>query len=103
MTYKTFWRNKWLTADAQSIEDMIRLLRSAADELDEMRQAGVKLDPDGGTENDYAVLVTEDKQAAERFGLVAWCDECGDEMDEGEDSRGLCCCDEAGEEGPDAA
>lgn len=69
MQYSLLWRNKWLTADALTIEDMVVLLRSAADELAEMGKAGIILDPDGGASDDYARLVTEDPEIAEKFGF----------------------------------
>jgi hypothetical protein len=68
--YVTTWRNKWLTAEAKSIEDMIGMLRSAADHLDQMREDGVVLDDDGGIGDDYAHLVTMDPKVAEKYGLV---------------------------------
>ena len=45
--YVTTWRNKWLTAEAKSIEEMIAMLHAAANRLDDMRKNGVILD-DGG-------------------------------------------------------
>jgi hypothetical protein len=69
--YTMTWRNKWLTAEAKSIEDMIAALRAAADELDEMRKAGVRLIDDGGVVHDYAELETTDPEVAQRFGLEA--------------------------------
>jgi len=68
--YVTNWRNKWLTAEAKSIEDMIRLLRSAADHLEQMRKDGIVLEDDGGVGDDYARLVTMDPRVAEKYGLV---------------------------------
>ncbi len=68
--YVTIWRNKWLTAEAKSIEDMISMMRSAADHLDQMRKDGVVLDDDGGIGNDDARLVTTDPTIAEKYGLV---------------------------------
>jgi hypothetical protein len=68
--YVTTWRNKWLTAEAKSIEDMIRLLRSAADRLDQMRKDGIVLDDDGGVGDDYAHLVTMDPKVAEKHRLI---------------------------------
>lgn len=68
--YVTTWRNKWLTAEAKSIEEMISMLRSAADHLDQMRSDGVVLDDDGGTGDDYAHLVTMVPKVAEKYGLV---------------------------------
>lgn len=67
--YVMTWRNKWLTAKAASIEDMIRELRSAADSLDQMRKDGVVLE-DGGTQDDYAQLVTTDPEIAKKYDMV---------------------------------
>jgi hypothetical protein len=58
------WRNGLLTAEAKSIDDMIRMLPSAADELDQMRKDGVTLD------DDCATLVTTDPKVAEKYGMV---------------------------------
>lgn len=67
--YVLLWRNKWLTSEAKTIDDMILALHSAAATLTEMRDAGVSLDPGGGTADDYAHLVTTDPLVAERYGL----------------------------------
>jgi hypothetical protein len=86
--YVTMWRNKWLTAKAKSIEEMISMLRSAADHLDQMRKDGVVLEDDGGVGDDYAHLVTMDPKVAEKYGLI---DESeyweGNEEDEDEKSE----------------
>jgi hypothetical protein len=68
--YVTTWRNKWITSEAKSIEDMISMLRTAADHLDQMRKDGVVLDDTGGLGDDYAHLVTTDAKVAEKYGLV---------------------------------
>lgn len=84
--YVTTWRNKWLTAQAKSIEDMISMLKSAADHLDQMRKDGVVLDDDGGVADDYARLVTTDPKVAEKYGLVEESEYWGrDEEDEDEE------------------
>ena len=87
--YVTIWRNKWLTAEAKSIEDMIAMLRSAADHLDQMRQDGVILDEHGGTGDDYARLLTTDPEVAEKYGLVEeseyWDRDAEDDDDEREE------------------
>jgi hypothetical protein len=83
--YVTIWRNKWLTSEAKSIEDMIARLRSAADDLEQMRKDGVFLEDDGGVGDDYAHLVTTDPKVAEKYGLVEESEYWGlDEDDEGE-------------------
>lgn len=63
------WRNKFLTIEAETIDDMIAILQSAAKELQEMKAAGVTLDSEGGTADDYAYLVTTDPEVARRFDM----------------------------------
>jgi hypothetical protein len=75
--YEMLWRNKWLTSEAMTVDDMIITLRDASEHLAEMRDAGITLDPDGGTSDDYARLVTKDPEVAKKFGLEFY-----DEMDE---------------------
>ena len=67
--YETLWRNKWLTSEAKTIDDMIDSLRAAADHLDEMRKSGITLEDDGGVGDDYATLVTTDPEVAKKFGM----------------------------------
>jgi len=65
--YSLIWRNKFLTVDAQTIDDMIDGLESAISTLREMRNAGVLLE--GGAEDNYAMLVTSDPLVAEEYGF----------------------------------
>jgi len=67
--YMTLWRNKWLTADAKSVEDMIAGLQSAADTLRQMLADGVTLDPGGDTSEDYVCLVTTDQVVAKKYDM----------------------------------
>lgn len=67
--YVMTWRNKWLTAEAKTIDDMAAMLRAAAAELEEMSRQGVILEEDG-VGDDYAQLVTTDPKVAEKFGLI---------------------------------
>jgi hypothetical protein len=67
--YVMTWRNKWLTAEASGIEDMIRELRNAADQLDQMRKDGVVLE-EAGTPDDYAQLVTTDPEVAKKYDML---------------------------------
>lgn len=82
--YVTIWRNKWVTAKAKTIEEMVTMLRGAADELDQMRRDGVMLEDAGGVGDDYAHLVTTDPKIAEKYGMVEE-GEFWDEEDEGEE------------------
>lgn len=65
--YYLIWRNRLLTSEAESIEDMVAALEEAAQTLREMQEAGVWLN--GGTEQDYAYLVTEDEDVALEYGF----------------------------------
>jgi hypothetical protein len=78
-TYSTTWRNKWLTANATTIDDMIEALEAAAAELRAMRDAGVRLE--GGAEDDFAHLVTTDPAVAEKYGFEE--DEVEDDLSDG--------------------
>ena len=68
--YVTTWRNRWLTAEAETIEGMISALHAAAEHLDRMRQDGVILDDEASASGDCVRLVTADAKVAERYGLV---------------------------------
>lgn len=67
--YVRLWRNKLLTLEARSIDEMIAALGAAAAELSAMRDDGVVLDPEGGTADDYAYLVTTDPAIAKKYGM----------------------------------
>ncbi len=80
--YVTLWRNKWLTAEAKSLEDMIEGLQSASDLLRAMLADGVALDPQGGTSDDYAHLVTTDPIIAKKYDMHDEKEFWGDEEEE---------------------
>lgn len=63
------WRNKFLTVEAKTIEEMVESLESAVEELREMQAEGVTLMDDGSAGDDYARLVTNDAAVAEKFGF----------------------------------
>ena len=50
--FVTMWRNKWLTVNAKSIEDMIEIFRKASETLESMRRDGVALEGGGGIGDD---------------------------------------------------
>lgn len=54
--YSLTWRNKFLTVNAKSIDEMIEMLQCAATELAMMEADGVFLQ--GDARDDYAHLVT---------------------------------------------
>ncbi len=64
------WRNKWLTSQAKSIDEMIVMVRAAADDLEQMQKECVVLEDYGGVDDDCALLVTYDPKVAEKYGLV---------------------------------
>ncbi|MGA2443469.1 MAG: hypothetical protein ABSH08_21155 [Tepidisphaeraceae bacterium] len=67
--YVKLWRNKSLTLDSKTIDEMIQTLRKAADTLAAMLADGVTLDPAGGTSDDYALLVTENSDVAAKYDM----------------------------------
>jgi hypothetical protein len=65
--FELLWRNKFLTVEATTLDEMARLLEEAAAELRRMQGAGVELAPDRGVADDYARLVTDDLAVAREF------------------------------------
>jgi hypothetical protein len=68
MTYERFWRNKWLTLDATSFDDMIQRFLDAVEELRAMKEQGVTIDASEAGE-DYITLTTTNPQIAKAFGF----------------------------------
>lgn len=62
--YETIWRNKWLTADAKSIDDMIAALEGAIEELEEIKDSGIEGDFSSASD-DYIFFRTDDPKMAE--------------------------------------
>jgi hypothetical protein len=83
--YVRVWRNKFLTLEAKSIDDMISSLQSAAAELQAMRDEGITLEPGGGTADDYAYLVTTDPEVARKYEMEEADEGWEEEEVEGED------------------
>ena len=83
--YVTLWRNKWLTSDAKTLDEMIASLRDAADTLEAMRQDGVVLADHGGVGDDYASLVTTDPEVAKKYDMIDESEYWGEEEGEGDE------------------
>jgi len=81
--FEYIWRNKWLTAQAQTIDDMIDGLQAAADELRAMKAEGVCLRDTQCVSDDFAFLVTTDPKVAEKFGFEE--EDLEDEDESGEE------------------
>jgi hypothetical protein len=86
--YIELWRNKFLTVNAQSLDEMIELLGGAVERLKAMRDDGVYLDPEGGTADDYAHLVTTDPDIAKKYGMIDEREFWSEDLDEEEDGTG---------------
>ena len=67
--FERYWRNKWATANATTLEEMVLLLSADAYALNQMLEDGVILDPDSAIQDDYARLVTNDPKLAEKYGF----------------------------------
>lgn len=63
------WRNKFLTENTTSMDEMIAIFKDAASTLQAMQHDGVTLDLAGGTGNDYAYLVTTDPVIARKYDM----------------------------------
>ena len=81
--YVTLWRNKPLASDSKSLDGMIATLQDAIGTLIAMRADGVTLDPEGGTHDDCARLVTTDPDVARKYGMEDEKEFWGDESEEG--------------------
>lgn len=67
--YVRLWRNKFLTVEATSLDDMIAILVGAVDELRQMQADGVVLKPGGSIADDYAHLTTTDPSVAKKYDM----------------------------------
>ena len=75
--YTLIWCNRWPTANAETIDDMIDRLQGAANELRAMRAKGVVMSYDCCVPEDHAELITTDPKVAKEFGFEEeeWSDE----------------------------
>lgn len=64
------WRNKFLTVEAESLDEMIVRIKAAAAQLEAMKSDGVILDPSDSTADDCALLSTDDPKIAAKYGMV---------------------------------
>ena len=85
--YITTWSNKSLTAKAKSIEDMIFILRAAADQLDAMRKDGVVIVEDGHGHDECVRMVTTDAKIAEKYGMIDESDYWEEDKDDVQTTR----------------
>jgi hypothetical protein len=67
--FETLWRNKWITANAKTIDDFITTFESLADMFKEWKEAGIKLETDSGIEDDYATFLTKDPVVASKYNF----------------------------------
>jgi len=73
--YMMNWRNKWITARADSIDDFITTYDSLAAHFRKLKEWGITLYEDGGVGDDYATFITDDMETAVRAGFVVYKDE----------------------------
>lgn len=73
--FEYLWRNKWITSEAENIDDMISSFEYHLDLLKQFKAAG--LQPEGGIDDDYATFVTDSPELAKKFGFekTEWDDE----------------------------
>jgi hypothetical protein len=86
--FMRIWRGESLRGELRSIDDMISLLPDDAETLTRMRDDGVILDPEGGTSQDNAYLVTTDPEVARKYDMHDESEFLGDhDSDAGEDDN----------------
>ncbi len=66
----TTWRNKWITSEANSIDDFITTFESLAKKFREWKEMGIKLLDDGSVGDDYATFGTDDMNVAIKAGFT---------------------------------
>ena len=64
--YEYIWRNKFISTDAKSFDDIINSIEKALEHLKKMKETG-KIKYIEGAEDDYARFITTDKDIAEKF------------------------------------
>jgi hypothetical protein len=67
MSYELIWRNKYLAANATSLDEMIQALQNAVEELTILRVKGVTLSAESDMAGDFAYLVTDDPAIANEY------------------------------------
>lgn len=75
MSYQTTVRGKWMFDGAKSLSDMIDRCLDQANQLQEMKKAGIQLQDE--VADDYAFLTTDDPKVAKQFEM--WKEEAEDE------------------------
>jgi len=83
--YELIWRNKFLTADCQTLGDMADRLAQSAEVLRTMDRTG-KVRLEGGAEDDYARLVTDDEAVAIYYDFEEIEDDGHDEDEDGDEA-----------------
>jgi len=68
--YTTTWRNKWITANAGTIDDFINIFEALAKQFREWKKWGIELSDDGAVGDDYAAFITDDMDIAIRAGFT---------------------------------
>jgi hypothetical protein len=69
MHYERLWPNKWLTAEAASVEDMVAGLQAAVEELEVMKADGVIMAEHSDPSGDHIYLLTDNPAVAAKFGF----------------------------------
>ena len=68
--YVMIWRNKWLTSEAKTVDEMLAIYLETVNHFNQMIRDGVVLVDSGSVSDDYAQLVTTDLKIAEKYGFV---------------------------------
>lgn len=79
--FEDIWRNKWLTAKAESYDDMISSLQKAIEELEEMKKDGIVADF-SSSDDDYIFMRTTNVELAKKYRMVSFTESDDDDEDD---------------------
>ena len=67
--YEKSWRNKWLTCEAKSVNDMITSLEAAIAQLKELQAVKEITWNFKSADDDYIFYYTQNKEVARKYGM----------------------------------
>ena len=67
--YHFTWQNKWITSEARSIDDFVKVFENLSLKLKRWQELGVKLDLTSNIGGDFAIFEIEDEKIANVEGF----------------------------------
>ena len=70
--YRSFWRNKWISSHASTIDDFVDTFEALAKQFQQWKEWGITLEDDSGIGDDYATFITDDMDVAIKAGFTVY-------------------------------